>query len=496
MRQVHYRCEHKTIGKTTHTRDFLYRHANYIARPSADPEFISLGDWDAERAHFLSQASIYQHQAYGVGNQKPTVRANGRLAETILLSLPRQMLPEHRREALNLFAQSITDGGRSRIFISIHRNVPDNPHAHVLLIDRDLITGKPVAMLSASERDRKKAGFSEPNATEYVRLLWENAQNTVFEDYHYDLRADRRSKVRQMAESEELVQAPLHYEIEPTEDAPRPYVPSELYEGEPILLPANPDAPQSTPLPVAEPAPEEELASEPEEDDMQQPLFGVDAVREALHFNERIMTLDGYTRQRDSLREQIAHAKTLIGEMQDRAHADYHELLSSVSRHHAARYDYEQNGRGFMGREKGFRVAAFGYEWKSAGRRQSEALKSEMQVRGDEASQRERAYKEWGIVIPAAEKELAQAEARLIDLEREAMNELKVLGTDHEMETARSIFATQRQQLVNGLNKNDVIDLYQMGELSRAEAHSMLILMGESQLAADLEPEEEMEPEL
>lgn len=215
MQKAHYRCEHKTIGKATHTRNFLFKHANYIVRPSAEADYMTMGDWDADRDHFLSEVSTYQHQAFGVGNQKPTVRANGRLADTILLSLPRQMLPEHRREALQLFAASITDEGRSRIFISIHQNVPDNPHAHCFLIDRDTITGQPVAMLSASQRDRKKAGFTEPNATEYLRLLWEQAQNTVFEDYHYDIRVDRRSKDRQMADLE-LAQAPQDYEIEAT----------------------------------------------------------------------------------------------------------------------------------------------------------------------------------------------------------------------------------------------------------------------------------------
>jgi len=54
--------------------------------------------------------------------------------------------------------------------------------------------GKAVAKLSASPRDRPKSGL-EPNATEYVRKLWERSLNSVLKSEGYEFRVDRRNNL-------------------------------------------------------------------------------------------------------------------------------------------------------------------------------------------------------------------------------------------------------------------------------------------------------------
>jgi hypothetical protein len=69
-------------------------------------------------------------------------------------------------------------GDRMPYYFSIHDRGKDrqNPHAHPVIIDQDIDTGKRVLLLSDSPKDRAKAGLV-PKGVEWIRAAWEEFAN-------------------------------------------------------------------------------------------------------------------------------------------------------------------------------------------------------------------------------------------------------------------------------------------------------------------------------
>ncbi|NMQ21415.1 hypothetical protein E4P82_20725, partial [Candidatus Competibacter phosphatis] len=97
-------------------------------------------------------------------------RQNARVIDKLTVALPRELDPQQRRGLVMAFAERVTQG-RAAWFAAIHQSGRDahNPHAHIVIRDRDPETGKRVALLS------------EKGACRNIRLLWELAVNAVLE---------------------------------------------------------------------------------------------------------------------------------------------------------------------------------------------------------------------------------------------------------------------------------------------------------------------------
>ncbi len=90
--------------------------------------------------------------------------------DKITAALPRELNPLQRRGLVTAFAERVTQG-KAAWFAAIHQSGRDahNPHAHIVIRDRDPETGKRVALLS------------EKGACRKIRLLWEQAVNAALE---------------------------------------------------------------------------------------------------------------------------------------------------------------------------------------------------------------------------------------------------------------------------------------------------------------------------
>ncbi|NMQ21427.1 hypothetical protein E4P82_20790, partial [Candidatus Competibacter phosphatis] len=97
-------------------------------------------------------------------------RQNARVIDKLTVALPRELDPLQRRGLVMAFAERVTQG-RAAWFAAIHQSGRDahNPHAHIVIRDRDPETGKRVALLS------------EKGACRNIRLLWEQAVNAALE---------------------------------------------------------------------------------------------------------------------------------------------------------------------------------------------------------------------------------------------------------------------------------------------------------------------------
>lgn len=114
--------------------------------------------------------------------QEVTDRKNARVMDRLTVALPVELDRRQRRALVHDFGEKLTLRQASW-FAAIHQDSADahNPHVHLVIRDRDIATGKRVAMLS------------EKGACDRVRRLWEETANAALAEAAQASRIDRRS---------------------------------------------------------------------------------------------------------------------------------------------------------------------------------------------------------------------------------------------------------------------------------------------------------------
>ena len=148
-----------SIGKTTHAARTAGAHIRYITRPTAHADLLA-GRMPGER----NTARRW------LDREERRDRKNARIIDKLTAALPRELSPTQRRALVMVFAERATQG-KAAWFAAIHQSGADahNPHAHIVIRDRDPATNKRVALLS------------EKGACRRIRLLWEQAVNAALE---------------------------------------------------------------------------------------------------------------------------------------------------------------------------------------------------------------------------------------------------------------------------------------------------------------------------
>lgn len=163
---------HTAIGKTTQARPHTAAaHVRYISRPKA------LGHLEARRCPAKpAEAMRYLRE------EEDRDRANARVADKLMLALPRELSKSQRIALVAGYAESITKG-RAPWLAAFHDKGKDadNPHCHLILRDRDPKTGRRVIQTS------------EPGSTERFRQAWERHANQALKMAGREERIDRRT---------------------------------------------------------------------------------------------------------------------------------------------------------------------------------------------------------------------------------------------------------------------------------------------------------------
>lgn len=175
----HYHFNHNSIGKTTHSPDYIGQAISYVCRSTACEKLITLGGIIPNRHALIEWAT--QHQA--------SLRKNARVADRFNFSLPRDLTPRQRHDIARAFAWAVSDGGRAPCILGIHHDKADNPHAHMLFFDYD------------PDTKRKVQQLSKRGSTERMRALWETVANNKLSEWGYDIRIDRRTLEAQHAQA-------------------------------------------------------------------------------------------------------------------------------------------------------------------------------------------------------------------------------------------------------------------------------------------------------
>lgn len=123
--------------------------------------------------------------------QENADRKNARVIDKVTIALPLELDATQRVELVRAFAAEVTQG-RVPWLAAVHDQDrdADNPHAHVVLRDRDLETGKTALRMSSK------------GSTEMLRETWERACNAALERAGVDERIDRRTLEAQGIERE------------------------------------------------------------------------------------------------------------------------------------------------------------------------------------------------------------------------------------------------------------------------------------------------------
>lgn len=180
---------HSTIGRSTHAAGTGGAHLGYITRAGAC-RLVMGANMPIPKAGTKGGAARSWLDEQEAGDRK-----NARVIDKLRLSLPIE-LDDKQRETL--VRQFVADLGGAEVpwMAAIHDQGKDaqNPHAHLVVRDRHIETGK------------RALGMSEKGSTERVRKLWETAANRALEEAGRDERIDRRTLVAQRAEKLELAE--------------------------------------------------------------------------------------------------------------------------------------------------------------------------------------------------------------------------------------------------------------------------------------------------
>jgi hypothetical protein len=167
-----YSLNHKSIGKSTQERPYTAAaHIDYITRAKA------LGRLEGARMPVSKEGAIAFFKS-----AEDRDRKNARVADKVMLALPRELTTEQRVALVRSFAEEVTDGRASWI-AAIHDRGKDvkNPHCHLVIRDRDTATG------------RRVFGMSESGSTQRLRVLWEAHANLALARANRKERIDRRT---------------------------------------------------------------------------------------------------------------------------------------------------------------------------------------------------------------------------------------------------------------------------------------------------------------
>lgn len=175
------------IGKTTQKKPFTAAaHVRYITRKEAMT--LSM----AERMPEASSRAIRWLKA-----QENIDRKNARVADKMIIAIPRELTADQQATLIHGFAETLTQG-RASWFAAIHAKGKDrdNPHCHLIIRDRDIVTGRRVVMFSAGAKEIKQRaakGQPSPTTLRVIRELWERHANAALEAAGRPERIDRRT---------------------------------------------------------------------------------------------------------------------------------------------------------------------------------------------------------------------------------------------------------------------------------------------------------------
>lgn len=481
-----------------HAPGTVSAHMNYILRDSARNEVISV-NLPTNKHALKRELAMYEEWA------EENTRKDARLLYKIMHALPVQMSRRQQIEATRRFCWELSGKGRARVAAVFHDLDSHNPHVHIAFIDRDIETGKSVALLSASKSERAAKGL-DPNSTVWLRKLWEFECNGVFAEAGMDYRIDHRTNLEQglaaardthrgwadpALESPEVESEESAEDQEVTDHSPdvenmleEPEI-EEFDEFEDLE-----DELECPPMPVDAP-PEvdtvDDLSDDEEDMETDQKLTPQQATMVASQFMDELRDLrllraklEGYTK---ALASATAQLETASAES-----TEAHKAKTTAERQkYAAEEQLKQfqTERGLAGRSFSIGFGKWKLEWKSALRKQGEQAVADFERISSALERAEHAVTSADNQVKRWENTEAERRKNVETTQQQIDDMLATYGESATLESAEETLNHTAHLYLSEVDVEDLIDLYESGQISTAQYRDALELKGaEEELAA------------
>ncbi len=210
-----YSFNHDSFGKTTNRAGAAGDNAAYNARENEtrlkNGNAQDFSDAARNAAYNAREDATYAVRSHVIPpnpkeaeawfrEQEKGDRKNARMSDRFIGALPRELTPEQCIEAVEKFCRDVTQD-RVPWHFALHleldkKNEPDwNPHAHIIIRDRDIETGKRFLNTSSGPADRAHLAAKgvECWTTRDFREEWAGQMNRALERAGHEARVDHRT---------------------------------------------------------------------------------------------------------------------------------------------------------------------------------------------------------------------------------------------------------------------------------------------------------------
>lgn len=454
--------------------------ASYMSNVNKTDQGLSV-NLPQERGKLYSELNRYSHK---IG------RANGRIAETFIVYFDKRMSEEHRKEALGRFLMAVTFNGQIKARGWEHYDNPNNPHAHVLVVDEDE-NGERVAHFGRSGTFRRENSPVKGNPTVWLRKAWQDECNAVLQQHGYDFRVDMRTKVEQQIErDQEARQLKIQEQLAAIPKEQQIIVPDHVADERnmvPQLYDESLQLPSEAKLEEIEESPEEadeEAMEDPMAIEQRTPQSTADTLKFALqveHERKRIVHLQTRRTEQQARLEKVS---SQASEASLRAAAAHFEFLPTFieEKLKESHLDAHQRSDGSL---KGFSLGLGRFEWKSPGRKQAERALQDYVSAKSAAEEARRSITEQ----EEAKQRLTQEELEIVEAITDIDNSLKTYGTDKEVAEALQAHEYTVHNKLGELTLSEIEAAWEDYLITSEEAIEALELKGQEGaiLAAEIE---------
>jgi hypothetical protein len=124
----------------------------------------------------------WQQAKRWLDQQERKGRKNARVADVVMVALPRELTLQQRADLVQDYLQTVT-GNAVPWYVAIHQTGEDeqNPHAHIVIHDKSPIEARRVLKMS------------ERGSTQRIRAQWSERASIALKKAGYDVSIDHRS---------------------------------------------------------------------------------------------------------------------------------------------------------------------------------------------------------------------------------------------------------------------------------------------------------------
>lgn len=441
--------QHTGKGKAAYDRQGIVNHGRYVLRKSAR------GLMETRHA-----PEDYGQVLGWLGRLYDESRANARVIDTLIVNLPRELNQTEQAQLLRTYLDLVTKGRTPYLFV-IHTDKPDNPHAHIIIRDADIGTG------------RRVAGLSKLGSSQTLRALWEALCNRSLRDHGIAISRHGKNSPQHRALNN---QAQLEQNGNTDSTLKRHQMPPPSDTKKKVEPPYNADTSKGTfmadviPFP-AEPAPEaagDNVIPFPNEEPKGLIFYNLTDIRALLETDAELSRLDAARTRIRELKGELSRINKDLETTTSRL-AKYTADLKTLARTNQDAAADLRKVRWWFGMKRGFSLLGWKSPKRVAAERAYKLYHGTKQVIAFTEAQVEATIQE--------HKNLSKLQERGKDKEAIIRDAHSTYGTDEEIKDAGVYLACTKDMYMTKISEASIREALKENQITSAEADNAMRLI-------------------